>query len=106
MDVAQHDQTGCSLSVELQAAQVRKSGYVPDEGVEYHPDNYHTCTVFAGTIVRQVSAALNARYGQCKSKKMACVPCLPVLQFGRALSCQTIQPKVFHPHAGHEQVLP
>ena len=37
-----------------EAVQVRKSSYVPDEGVEYDPDKYHSCTVYAGTIVQQV----------------------------------------------------
>ncbi len=41
----------------LQEAQVRKSSYVPDPGVDYDPDSYHSCTVYAGTIVRQVSTS-------------------------------------------------
>ena len=41
----------------VQAAQVRKSSYVPDPGVQYDPDSYNSCTVYAGTIVRQVSTA-------------------------------------------------
>ena len=39
----------------LQAAQVRKSNYVPEKGVDYDPDKHHTCTVYAGTMVQQVS---------------------------------------------------
>ena len=39
----------------VQAAQVRKSHYVPDKGVEYDPEKHHTCTVYAGTIVQQVT---------------------------------------------------
>ena len=42
-----------------EAVQVRKSSYVPDEGVEYDPDNYHSCTVYAGTIVQQVGLLLH-----------------------------------------------
>ena len=34
---------------------MRKSSYVPDPGVDYDPDGYHTNTVYAGTIVQQVS---------------------------------------------------
>lgn len=33
---------------------MRKSSYIGEEGLPYHPDAYHQCTVFAGTIVRQV----------------------------------------------------
>lgn len=44
----------------LQAVQVRKCGYVPDAHVDYDPDSYHTCTVYAGTVVQQVSAAPQA----------------------------------------------
>lgn len=43
----------------LQAAQVRKSSFVPEGRVVktngYHPDTHHTCTVHAGTFVQQVS---------------------------------------------------
>ncbi len=39
----------------MQAAQVRKSSFVPEGGVMktngYHPDTHHTCTVHAGTFV-------------------------------------------------------
>ena len=42
----------------MQAVQVRKSSYVADKGMEYQPDLYHQCTVFAGTVVRQVCARL------------------------------------------------
>ncbi|KAL0032691.1 hypothetical protein WJX79_003604 [Trebouxia sp. C0005] len=37
-----------------ETAQMRKSSYIGEEGLPYHPDAYHQCTVFAGTIVRQV----------------------------------------------------
>ena len=45
----------------LQAAQVRKSSFVPAAGVvrahSYHPETHHFCTVHAGTFVKQVSLA-------------------------------------------------
>lgn len=50
-----------------QAAQVRKSCFVPNaadlagtgQGVEsYHPTTHHSCTVHAGTIVQQASDPL------------------------------------------------
>ena len=45
----------CSKAVLLmQAAQVRKSNYVPEKGMDYDPDKNHTCTVYAGTVVQQV----------------------------------------------------
>ncbi|KAL3131606.1 hypothetical protein ABBQ38_007903 [Trebouxia sp. C0009 RCD-2024] len=37
-----------------EAVQVRKCNYVPDPGKDYDPDSYTECTVFAGTVVRQV----------------------------------------------------
>ncbi|KAL0048212.1 hypothetical protein WJX82_010068 [Trebouxia sp. C0006] len=37
-----------------EAAQVRKSSYVPEKGMDYDPDKNHTCTVYAGTVVQQV----------------------------------------------------
>ncbi|KAL0030094.1 hypothetical protein WJX79_006699 [Trebouxia sp. C0005] len=37
-----------------EAAQVRKSNYVPEKGMDYDPDKNHTCTVYAGTVVQQV----------------------------------------------------
>ena len=40
----------------VQAAQVRKSQYVPEKRVDYDPDRHHTCTVYAGTMVQQVAA--------------------------------------------------
>lgn len=40
----------------LQAAQVRKACYVPDPGLDYDPEANRTCTVYAGTVVQQVSA--------------------------------------------------
>ncbi|DBA96365.1 TPA: hypothetical protein ACH3X3_002538 [Trebouxia sp. C0006] len=47
-----------------EAAQVRKSGFVPEGGVMktngYHPDTHHTCTVHAGTFVQQVWNESNA----------------------------------------------
>ena len=49
------------LRVVLQAAQVRKSSFMPAAGVarahSYHPDTHHYCTVHAGTFVKQVSLA-------------------------------------------------
>ena len=45
----------CSNAVlGMQAAQVRKSNYVPEKGMDYNPDKNHTCTVYAGTLVQQV----------------------------------------------------
>lgn len=38
-----------------QASQVRKSNYVPEKGMEYDPDKNHTCTVYAGTMIQQVT---------------------------------------------------
>ena len=38
----------------LQAAQVRKDCYVPENGIAYDPDACHTCTIHCGTIVQQV----------------------------------------------------
>lgn len=44
----------------LQAAQVRKSSYVAQEGEgkgtyqAYHPETHHACTIHAGTTVQQV----------------------------------------------------
>jgi hypothetical protein len=38
----------------MQAAQVRKSNYVPQLGQDYHPDKDSFCTVYAGTTVQQV----------------------------------------------------
>ncbi|KAL0021224.1 hypothetical protein WJX79_004043 [Trebouxia sp. C0005] len=40
-----------------EAAQARKSRYVPENGREvwrYHPDTHHSCTIHAGTFVQQV----------------------------------------------------
>ena len=42
------------LDMRLQAEQVRKSRYVPEFCVDYHPDKYQSCTVYAGTVVQQV----------------------------------------------------
>ena len=39
----------------MQATQVRKTNYVPENGVNYNPDKNHTCTVYAGTMVQQVT---------------------------------------------------
>ena len=39
----------------VQATQVRKTNYVPEKGVNYTPDKNHTCTVYAGTMVQQVT---------------------------------------------------
>ena len=38
----------------LQATQERKVAYVPEVGVDYHPDKNNTSTIFAGTVVQQV----------------------------------------------------
>ena len=38
----------------LQAAQVRKAAFVPEDGVRYNPDRHQSCTVYAGTTVQQV----------------------------------------------------
>ncbi|DBA77187.1 TPA: hypothetical protein ACH3X1_009761 [Trebouxia sp. C0004] len=47
-----------------EAAQVRKSGFVPKGGAMksngYHPDTHHTCTVHAGNFVQQVWNESNA----------------------------------------------
>ena len=51
---ARQSQSYCGMFL-LQAAQVRKSNYVPEKGVDYDPDKHHTCTVYAGTMVQQVS---------------------------------------------------
>lgn len=49
------------FSTVLQAAQVRKSSFMPAAGVvrahSYHPETHHYCTVHAGTFVKQVSLA-------------------------------------------------
>ena len=47
----------------MQAAQVRKSNYVPEKGRDYNPDKNHTCTVYAGTVVQQVMK-MNAEHGK------------------------------------------
>jgi hypothetical protein len=47
----------------MQAAQVRKSNYVPEKGVDYDPDKSHTCTVYAGTVVQQVMK-MNTQHGK------------------------------------------
>lgn len=41
--------------VGLQASQLRKSNYVPEKGVDYDPDKANSCTVYAGTVVQQVT---------------------------------------------------
>lgn len=51
------DQGTC---VKLQTAQVRKTGYVLDVGQDYHPDKYHSCTIYAGTMVQQVHTHVSA----------------------------------------------
>ena len=38
----------------LQATQERKVAYVPENGVDYHPDKNNASTIFAGTMVQQV----------------------------------------------------
>ncbi len=45
----------------MQAAQIRKSSYVPQLGLDYDPDKYSFCTVYAGTTVQQVSPSTQAR---------------------------------------------
>ncbi len=45
---------------DMQAAQVRKSNYVPQLAQDYHPDKDSFCTVYAGTSVQQV--------GPCKTQ--------------------------------------
>lgn len=45
----------------MQAKQVRKSGYVPDAGVEYDLDSYNSCTIQAGTQVQQVLDSASQR---------------------------------------------
>ena len=47
----------------MQAAQVRKTNYVPEKGVDYDPDKSHTCTVYAGTVVQQVMK-MNTQHGK------------------------------------------
>ena len=42
--------------VAMQAAQVRKVRYTPQEGIQYDPDSCPNCTIYAGTHVQQVSA--------------------------------------------------
>ena len=42
-------------TLSVQATQVRKTNYVPEKGVNYNPDKNHTCTVYAGTMVQQVT---------------------------------------------------
>ena len=42
----------------LQAAQVRKDCYVPENGVAYDPDACQTCTIACGTLVQQVCNAV------------------------------------------------
>ncbi len=50
----------------MQAAQVRKSNYVPEKGMDYDPDKNHTCTVYAGTVVQQV-IGVYAQHGKLTS---------------------------------------
>jgi len=38
----------------MQAAQVRKNGYVPEPDVKYQPDLHNYCSMYAGTMVQQV----------------------------------------------------
>jgi len=40
----------------MQAAQVRKDSYMPEQGHVYDPDTCHACTIYAGTMVQQVSS--------------------------------------------------
>jgi hypothetical protein len=41
----------------MQAAQVRKNGYVPEPDVNYQPDLHNYCSVYAGTMVQQVPSS-------------------------------------------------
>jgi len=43
-----------SMTELMQAAQVRKNGYVPEPDVNYQPDVHNYCSVYAGTMVQQV----------------------------------------------------
>lgn len=47
-------------TLSVQATQVRKTNYVPEKGVNYNPDKNHTCTVYAGTMVQQVTGKADA----------------------------------------------
>lgn len=38
----------------LQAEQLRKSAYVPEDEKIYDPDTQRSCTIYAGTMVQQV----------------------------------------------------
>ena len=42
---------------------MRKSGYVPEKGVDYDPDRNHTSTVYAGTMVQQVCSLYSFDFG-------------------------------------------
>lgn len=39
----------------MQAAQVRKVCFVPDDTLDYQPDRHSSSTIYAGTTVQQVS---------------------------------------------------
>lgn len=79
-----HPPTECACMC-AQAAQVRKSSYIGDQDLPYHPDAYHECTVFAGTIVRQVLRRLPS-YEALFPLTFCCS--------GRLLSCSTNQQDV------------
>ena len=44
------------VCIAMQAAQVRKDSYVPEPGHVYDPEACHACTIYAGTMVQQVSS--------------------------------------------------
>ncbi len=52
----------------MQAAEVRKNGYVPEPDVKYQPDLHKSCSVYAGTMVQQVPSP---------SACSACLVCSP-----------------------------
>ena len=47
-DLSEHAAVG------LQAEQLHKSAYVPEQNKEYEPDKDRSCTIYAGTLVQQV----------------------------------------------------
>jgi len=51
----------------MQATQVRKSNYVREKGVAYDPDKHRTCTVYAGTLVQQVTRTAGTETEQMQS---------------------------------------
>lgn len=68
---------------------MRKCNYVPDPGKDYDPDSYTECTVFAGTVVRQVRLLSYTRtymhaHPDCLRVMHACIPSLTG---GRGVMC-------------------